>query len=271
MSRCRWLVCFVLAVVPAGAWAASNAYDRASNAAYNGASWPDGSNGGFGFGPWSFSTVGGAAGRFVGNSTFNNSGDPAFSGPDGFDVNTSGPGTNADAAFGLYANAFNESYATRPFTGALSPGQTFTLRFDNGNINSGARVGFRLLNDSNEARLNVFFRGGDGQYTAQGADGGAFSNTSINFTRSGVAVTFTLLDANSGTLTLRRQISGETSNQLISLGGSASSGITRVQLYNVGAGSGGTFDAFFNEPAIPEPTSTALAALACLALARRRS
>lgn len=247
------------------------ASDFASNPAYNGYSWADSSNGGFGLNPWTFTTAGsGAKGRFIWSSTDNNSGDPASSGPYGNDVNSSGPGTNSNAAFGLYAESGNESKARRTFSfGSLPVGAKFSLLMDNGNVNSGARVGFRAFNASDETRLNVFFRGGDSQYTWQGNDTAIFSNSGINFTRSGIEVIFTLTSANGGQLFIRRLDGVTSATMSVTLGGTLDSGITGFELYNIGAGSGSASNVYFNAIAVPEPASLSLLVMSGMLLRRR--
>ena len=124
------------------------AQDNASYAVYNGGSF-NGLNGGTGFGAWSVNSPNG--GSFIGNST-NNGGVPSGG------INSTG-----GKAFGIYSNGA-QTTATRPLTTPLAIGQTLSLDFDNGYINSsGPSAGFYLSNGGNNP-LTVYFNGGDSQY-----------------------------------------------------------------------------------------------------------
>src|SRR5688500_7994126 len=130
--------------------AALLAVDNASDAVY--ATWDPGDNGGTGWGGgWSFrsntnaviTSTNGNRGWFVASST-NNDNVAGDTNADG-DINTAG-----SKAWGLYSNTANtnEIYAVRPFSGALVVGQGVRMDFDNGNINTGAVVGVRLISDA---------------------------------------------------------------------------------------------------------------------------
>lgn len=135
------------------------AFDSGSDAAYSGG-WTNGSNGGFGFQPWSLTTDtsgGGFAGHFIG--------DPSGAG-------ISGMGTET---FAMFANPdgqpdFNSSQADRDFTSALNVGEIF--RFDwgvNFDSNSTGNKGFSLFAGANElVNINM---GGSATITISGAFG----------------------------------------------------------------------------------------------------
>src|ERR1700730_13927505 len=96
-----------LGLMAIGAYAANNASDNASTTNYPGGTWSAATNGGTGFGVWSFAATG-AGNHFIG---------------------ATGEGQNP--SFGLFAGgngATDLSSATRPFTGgALGVGQSFTI------------------------------------------------------------------------------------------------------------------------------------------------
>jgi hypothetical protein len=93
-----------------------------------GGSWANGSNEGFGFGPWTFSS-GGSAGAFIGN--------PATAGITGMDVES----------FGLWANPEGGNFvnADRPFTQPLPVGATFSFQWGvNWDSDGSGNKGFNL-------------------------------------------------------------------------------------------------------------------------------
>lgn len=231
--------------------AAPLAADDASDTAYDDG-WGTGDNGGSGFGAWSLSNTGGNSGHFVGASG-NNAGGSG-------NIDTGG------RAWGAYANSGETADGTRPFSGPLSVGQTFSIAMDNGWIGGGT-VGFGLQNSSSQNRLEYYFVGGSPNYTIQDNSGSVDSG--LGFTGDGMTVAVTLTGANSYLLTIDggTAITGTLAN---------SGGIDRVRVFNFDAGSGGNNDAFFNSISIvPEPSSLVLVLLGlfCLSAAaaeRRR-
>jgi hypothetical protein len=107
------------------------AYDDASAPAYSGG-WTHGSNGGYGFGPWTL--------------MFNNAiltiGDSATNGDgvdDGITYGSIGDGdiNTAGVAWRFFPDYFGFAYAARPFTGgALNIGQPFSIDIDIGAIDA---------------------------------------------------------------------------------------------------------------------------------------
>lgn len=116
--------------------AANMAFDSAADPAYSNG-WMNGSNGGYGFGPWILTGVGTNYEFVIQSSTVNGDGD---SNGDG-DIDTGG------YSWGLAVGDASIAFAIRPFTGGdLSPGQTFSVDFDFGYhydpSKSGMLVGF---------------------------------------------------------------------------------------------------------------------------------
>jgi hypothetical protein len=262
----RFRLCAVVTVALAGltfntsALAALIASDNASNAPYS-SSWPNGSNGGLGWGGgWILSAAGGSfGGHFVSSSSGNGSG-------------TSGNIDTAGKSWGMYANTTNITDAIRPFSGALSVGQSFALDMDNGFIDSGGTpsptVGFGLRNSSNLNRLEFYFKGGDPSYTYSDSTG--THSSGIGFTANGLHAEVTLTGIDTYQLKVTPS-GGATSTFSGTLADGAGSGIDRVRLFNANAGNGGSNNAFFNSIAVtPEPASLGLLAAASLMMLGRR-
>lgn len=131
----------------------TNAVDATTSAAYAGNVWTNGSNGGTGFGPWTFNHVQGTgyAGGFIGNPT---------------NAGIAGLGTNA---FGFYANPTNSgamAEAARSFAGPMAVGDVFQFVWGlNWDSNAeGSNRGFNLragetelvnLNMANHAAITI--------------------------------------------------------------------------------------------------------------------
>jgi len=235
--------------------------DNASNSAYSDG-WQTGDNGGTGFGAWTLTgpTNTSQGGFFIGNSK--NNGDDDGNG-DG-DINTTG-----DKAWGLYANSGQTASAVRSFSSALSVGQSFSLRMDNGWIDSGGTVGFGLQNASNTNRFEFYFVGGASKY--QRNDSGGVQNTTLDFTDGGLTIVFTLTGTNTYTATVTAYYDSGTSPQTDTFSGTLlnSGAIEKLRVFNYNAGSGGAHDAFFNSIAVPEPAALSLLALSGMLLRRR--
>ncbi|MDW8263635.1 MAG: PEP-CTERM sorting domain-containing protein, partial [Phycisphaerales bacterium] len=223
--------------------AADNAYDAASNSAYTGG-WSNGSNGGFGFGAWSLSPASntGNAGFFIASSTENGDGD---SNGDG-DINTAGN------AFGLYGNSGQTASAVRSFNGgALTIGQSFYIRMDNGFIDTGGTVGLGLQNSSGTNRIEFYFSGGDSTYRVNPVISSPIA-TGVNFTDEGLRLQFTVESSTQVRVIVRNNSGASTLfNQLVTV--ASATDISRFRLFNANAGSGPARNLYFNEMAVPEP------------------
>ena len=146
----------------------TNAADNADDDAYV-AGWADGSNGGFGFGPWTLNTSSPSVnsnGHFIGTSPTVFIGTPAW---------------------GLYANGGNLSEAKRPLPAPLGTNQELRVHFENGIVNTGAGVGVALQNNTGDTLWQFFYNGGDPFYSISG------NTTDIPSTTNGlhIAVGFT--------------------------------------------------------------------------------
>lgn len=136
----------------------TNAMDSASDPAYPDGAWDDGSNGGTGFGAWDISNVSGNSGNFT-----------------------------APNGWGLWSHEGGYmSEAIRPFSSALTGGQTFSVLCKNGWIwEDGGSVGI-ALRSSGDTIWQMFFNGGESNYnTSAGV-------TDIPWTDQGLDVAFTV-------------------------------------------------------------------------------
>jgi hypothetical protein len=233
-SMYNWVgaLAFVLVSAP-GEGRAALALDDASQGAYSDG-WSTGDNGGSGFGAWTLNNSG-SGGWFVGSSANN-----GFANGN-IDVN--------GKSWGLWANSGGLSEATRQFPSALSAGQTFYLKMDNGFVQNGGTVGFALRNGSNN-RFEFLFIGGNANYLVNDSTTGR--NTGVGFTSAGLSLAFTLTGTDSYSLA----INGGTP-MTGTLAGSGS--IDTLRFFNANAGTGSAYDLFFNSlEVVPEPTNIAL-------------
>ncbi|MDX2133528.1 MAG: lamin tail domain-containing protein [Saprospiraceae bacterium] len=187
------------------------------------------------------------SGIFMGSSTANGNGDTNNDG----DIDTGGE------SWGFYANTSNTAEATRPFGSALTPGQTFSVRMDNGNINSGGVVGLSLRNSSNQNVWEFYFVGGQSNYLTNVLGGP--TATSVGFTDEGLLLDFTLTTASTYALTITELSSGNTSaysGSLLSPGGGQ--GIDRVRFFNFNAGGGTANNVYYNALQICDPPAVVI-------------
>lgn len=240
--------------------AALIASDNASDAAYNDGL-DDGDNGGFGFTAWNrFPDSNGAnSGWFVGSSTGNGDGD----GNADSDIDSAGE------AWGVYANTSNLADAFRGFSQSLQVGWSFSISMDNGFIDNGGSVGFGLRTAGGANRIEFFFGGGSANYSIN--DSAGVTDSGIGFSDEGLDLVFKLTGADTYKLSVTTLGNGSTTNFTGTLAGSGA--ITNVRLFNFNAGTGGAWDAFFNNLAINTPAPAALPAglmmLSLLAFRRR--
>lgn len=246
----------------------------ASDNAGNYTSWTTGSTGGSGFGAWGLSTIGSSAGFFLGLSTENDNNNSLPAGDTG-DIDTN------SQAWGMYANSGSLATATRSFTGgALAVGQSFSLAFDNGNIDTGSSDTFSLLDAGNNVLFQFGFASGAPDYFysdshAQSQDSG------IGFTYFGLDTVFTLTSATTYSFTVT-PIDSSIAAKTIS--GTINGSIAGFEAVNDNAGSGTTNNFYINSAAVsaapnsavPLPASLGLVlvgglGLAGMALSRRRS
>ena len=152
------------AAMTSGAFAASNASDNAGNSPYQpGNNWADSSNGGTGFGAWSFSTTG-SGGRYIGGSSL------------------------GATTFAIYSPDSSTSVANRPFTGSLTAGQSFKVDIANTATING-EIGLNLMSGSN-VRWTLKFVTGDTLWRIN--DGGSdFSSGQAYAANTALSLTFT--------------------------------------------------------------------------------
>ena len=251
------------ALSPVSLHAAANASDNAAN--YPQAGGYAGLNNGTGFGSAYIVNTNGAstnnAGTFLGTSGANGNGGAG-------NIDTGGQ------SFGLYANSgattlINRSFAVGGPSGNafLAAGQTFTLRIDNGFVDTGSSVGFNLLNSTGTSRFTFQFVGGNNAYTYNTA--GTDVSTGVGFTADGLTISYT---QNAGTgFTLAVTPFGGTTTTIASNVPVAD--IAQFQVFNANAGSGTSNNAYFNSPTVvPEPTTMVLMAAGATGLVvfRRR-
>ncbi len=223
--------------------AASLASDNASNAPYQPSNaWVSGSNGGTGFGSWSFGTTGGG-GRYIGGTGL------------------------GGTTFGLFAGggSGNSSTATRSFTGALTTGQTFSVNLGHSSsIATDGEVGVTLL-DGVTGRITLKFVGGGSSWLLN--DGGSDFGIAQSFAaNTPLTFTFTYNGGSSYSYTF-----GSASGN----GFIASSTISNLTGFNAfsNAQGGGENFGINNLTVVPEPSTYAIMISAFLGLvlvARRR-
>lgn len=242
----RFVGIIVFAFLFSSARAASNAFDDAADPAYA-SGWADGSNGGFGFGPWSITanppgTT--SAGSFLGDST------TLAPGNSGGNINTAG------VSFGLFG--YNNAYvnAIRSFNAPLSAGQTFSIQlavnYRNGN------KGFDVTDASgnNIFDLNI---GGD-DYSVNNTGGGTTNLFNKAYDPNTVfTVYITQTSATEGSWTIVRSggMSGTASSGIFPYQGVAAG----INIYNVQTTDGNLPQDYLfvnNMQIVPEPSTVVL-------------
>lgn len=178
---------FLTVCIAAIALIASPAHAQigSDNAANYAAGWTNESNGGTGFGPWSFSVNPGtgSAGSFVG--------DPSFAGVIGMTTET----------FGLYANPPGSGASVtniRPFSAALNVGETFAIQWGinwDGDNGANGNKGFSIW--GNGAELIRINNAGNSDISVNGVNVGfGFGTAAMNWTFTLVANDTVLVQAN---------------------------------------------------------------------------
>jgi len=215
--------------------AANLASDNASNSPYQpGNNWPTGSNGGTGFGPWSFAATG-TADRYIGAS-----------------------GVGQDPSFGIFAsNTTDTSSADRSFTGgALTAGQTFSLQLGASGVASGGGVvGLNLL-DGTTPVFTFKFTGGGTVWALN--DGGTDFDTNIPFSaNTGISLAFTYNGGQSYTINI-----SQGPNTFSGPNFTANSTISNITGFRMFSNLQGVDEnlGFNNLAVVPEPTTLSLLA-----------
>ena len=198
----------------------TNATDSGANFVYNDG-WTANDNGGFGFGAWqaaTSSTNAGVNGRFMATGSVVGIGTPAW---------------------GLYANSTNLSEVKRMLSTALATGQTFSVRFDNGYISSGAGVGVALQNSGGDTLWQFYFNGGDTNYNLTG------SQTDIGWTTNGIDIALTLSGPTSFVARIT-PVGGTTRTNTGDFAAATNMSATVFRAWNWNAGTGSDYDFYFN-------------------------
>lgn len=178
----RWLLVALVSLGMAnGAWAQIIAEDEASNYETDPDEfdWSDGSNQGTGFGPWVFAI---------------DAGDEGFAGAFIGDPTSAGITDLPEPAFGLFANpgpSGASALVIRPFSNALTPGDSFSVQWAN---NADADVG--------EKALSLWVGGAEGtevaRVTHESFPGETFfngSDTGIDYGTSPMTWSFTMISS----------------------------------------------------------------------------
>lgn len=253
-----------------GSWAALIGYDDASDPAYAGG-WTNGSNGGFGFGPWQISATGANSGWFIGDSNGNGSG--------------AGPGINTpvNRAWGMWANDSSGGsnppgpgavVASRRFAnGPMNVGDTFSIDIDNGWIDNGRSVGFGLASPTGMWQFEFMFAGGGQFYLTN--DSAGLVATTLGFTDGGLRTTFTKTGLFSYDFTATRLSDNVSITRSFTIRGITNNDslIDSMYLWNLTAGFNSPRDFYANRmnlEAVPEPFTLALGAAGLAVAVRRR-
>jgi hypothetical protein len=201
------------------------ASDNASNAAYSGAVWTDGSNGGTGFGNWTITTSG-AAGSFIGSTG-------------------QGP-----TSFGLWSNGTGAfSNALRPFAGGvLLAGQTFSVNLGHTPTING-EIGLQLRSSGTNLITLKYVNGqSDWQLWNGGSD---FSAGQAYAPNTSLAFSFTYNGGNSYSYTFG---TGSGNNHIAT---NTLTSINEVLFYDNNQGADQNFG-FNNLSIVPEPSTWVL-------------
>ena len=230
----------------------SLATDNADDPVYSGNVWTNSLNGGTGFSPWSMTTTtpfppSGCNGFFTSSSIK----DPSHA-PPGIDV--------GGQAWGIYANGVNcgeptIAVAYRAFViGPVQIGGQLLIDMDNGlNDVAGSAVGFALRNGdatnsptdyTTGARLQFYLAGGSAEYTVVDAAGTRDSGVPLTYT--GMHLNFAPGTNDTYTLTIITYGSGSTNTISGALGGTPSSTLDSIALFNNDNGTDPPHDVFFN-------------------------
>ena len=189
-------------------------------------------------------------GFFIGSSTNN-----ASIAPPGIDV--------GGKSWGIYANNNNFTAAYRPFNAPVPVGATLRIDLDNGFINSNNAVGFVLRNGNVTAshtnyntgsRFEFLYIGNAPTNSYQVVDAAGRYAIGVPFTGTGLRLFFTPGTNDTYTLTVIDNATSVTDTIVHgSMRGATNSTLDSIALYNRNAGTGRTFDAFFNSLQITAP------------------
>ncbi len=217
------LVLMAVTLAATGAFAATQASDNSSN--YG--SWTNGSNGGTGFGAWTLNDGDGS--HYIGGTGL-------------------GPST-----FGLF-NTFTTTTtdAIRPFTGALTAGQTFSISLGFTSFASVGSIGINLRSGTTDVITLSTNGSGDWMLNDGGSDFSAGAAATAN-----TAYSFSL--TYNGGSSYSFSLTGSAGGVNFSSGNAGISSIDNLRIFNFNQGPGANFG-FDNLSIVPEPSSLALLA-----------
>ncbi|HVM50452.1 MAG TPA: autotransporter-associated beta strand repeat-containing protein [Candidatus Acidoferrum sp.] len=195
-------------------------------------SWAQHNNTGWGS-PWQ---VTGGGSSFLASSTDNDFGDPAcFTFSTQGDINSPSMGH----ALGLWGGFTGDEQVTRTFA-LLAAGQVVSIDFDNGNVDTGSKVGFSLEDNTGTDLLQFYFLGGAANYKYWDTSAGE-QDSGIPFERTGLRVQFVLTAANTYSL-----IVTPCGGTATTFSGAFSGTIAQVKLFNGNTTGGDDKNAYFN-------------------------
>lgn len=206
------------------------AQDSALN--YQFSPWAPGTNGGYGYLPWSLGPWpnSAAAGFFMASSNINGAlGPPGIDSPNGM-------------AFGIYSNGGLAAAASRKLLVPVMPNQTLMIDFDNGFINQGMRTEF-VVRSFGMPQMSFGFTGGNPVYDlidAKPAPTASF----IPFTDGGITIEVTAINPMTSLVRATRKSDG-----LFWIGPciNVNPGLPdEFAVVNSNAGAGPPFDLFLN-------------------------
>jgi hypothetical protein len=163
MSKSQWvtrsssIAILFSAVMASISFAATPASDSASDPAYA-SGFTTGTNGGTGFGPWNIVVTMGDSTSNGGSFINTGSNDPTNLPPPVFDIWNQNSADNDGYLFS------DETTATRPFDGAMTPNQSFSfqdvLHYGNSTQGGGSFLGWSLQDSSGDTLLDLHTGGG---------------------------------------------------------------------------------------------------------------
>lgn len=246
----------VLAAAAIASVTAQGAIVASDNGSNYGSGWTNGSNGGFGFGAWSFATQGGGyKGAYVGNPS---------------NIGVTGMGSSALA---LYANGGGNAgiFALRSFNNALGVGDSFSLdwgiNWDSGTgqksiiLFTGSGFSTYALQVSNQGSASI---------SVLAATSGLVSDIGFGYGTNAMTWTFTQTTATSVTVTANDRDGSGSYSQTFAVNGVLSGFGLFAGAFSDGNGNREPYYNNFTINAVPAPGAAALVGLAGLVGGRRR-
>ena len=197
-----------------------------------------------GLSAWSLSS-GGGGGHFA-----------AGSGSTGMSILNGGSN-----AWGMYSGGTgggtNFSNATRTVT--MNVGNVISFSMDNNSVSSigPGSVGISLQNSSGQNLMEFYFRGGQSNYEISDNAGSNIS-TGVPYTTNGLDITITYVSATTYDISITPRNGSTTTMSGRTFSNPAAGRVPGIiRFFNAGAGSGGSFDLYFNSLTISRPIITA--------------